>query len=418
MKSKNESKALCFALFLSTAGCGTGIVGAPETAPADPEGDEDVVSAMSAEHEPMQATFGAPFPHLGQATLALFDAGVATFTEVEGPADGLGPVFNDSSCANCHSVPATGGGGTTIETRFGAVDAGSFDPLVAFGGSLIQVKGIGQEGSCDYVGETVPPEANVVAGRRTIPLFGLGLVDAVPQSTFQYVERIESVLFPSEAGRVAMVFDIASGQNAVGRFGWKDQETTLHQFSGDAYLNEMGVTNPEFPDENCPQGNCALLSCNPFPGLNDDGSDVTAFTNFMSLLAPPPRQPLNRAAAEGKQLFATTGCSHCHWATFRTGHAAQPALSETTFHPYSDFLLHDMGSLGDGIVQGAALATELRTAPLWGVSAAPVLLHDGRATTLQAAILAHDGQARRARDGFANLSSTDQASLLAFLNSL
>jgi CxxC motif-containing protein (DUF1111 family) len=420
MKLADEARAipLCLALFLSTAGCGTGIVGAPETAPAEPEGDDDVVSATSAEHIPMQATFGAPFPHLNQAALALFDAGVAQFVEVEGPADGLGPVFNDSSCAHCHSVPVTGGGGTTLETRFGAVDAGSFDPLVEFGGSLIQAKGIGQVGSCDYVGETVPPQANVVAQRRTIPLFGLGLVDSVPQSTFQYVARIESILFPSEAGRVPLVYDIASGRNAVGRFGWKDQETTLHQFSGDAYLNEMGVTNPEFPDENCPDGDCALLACNPFPGLNDDGSDVTAFTNFMTLLAPPPRQPLDRVATEGKQLFAATGCSHCHWATFRTGSGDVPALNETTFHPYSDFLLHDMGSLGDGIVQGGAQATEMRTAPLWGVSAMTLFLHDGRATTLPAAILAHDGQARRARDTFASLSSAEQAALVAFLNSL
>jgi CxxC motif-containing protein (DUF1111 family) len=418
MNVTHEKKGLWMALMLSGVGCGTGIVGAPETAPAAPEDDEDVVSAMNAEHEPMQATLGNPLPRLSHAELGLFDAGLAQFDEVEGPADGLGPVFNDTSCGKCHSVPAAGGGSTTLETRFGAIDGGSFDPLTQFGGSLIQAKGIGPAGSCNFVGETVPPEASVVAQRRSIPLFGLGFVDAVPESTFLFVARTEAFLFPSEAGRVAMVPDIASGRNAVGRFGWKDQETTLHQFSGDAYLNEMGVTNPEFPAENCPNGDCALLACNPEPGLNDDGSDVTAFTDFMTLLAPPPRAALSSEASEGKRVFAATGCSHCHWATFHTGSAAVASLSEATFHPYSDFLLHDMGSLGDGIVQGAALGSELRTAPLWGISAVTEFLHDGRATTLPQAILAHDGQARRARNAFAALSPQDQAALVAFLNSL
>ena len=418
MNATQELRPIWVALLLSGAGCGNGIVGTPESAPADPEVDEDVVSAMSSKSQPMQAQFGAPLPHLGPADLSRFDAGQAQFLEEEGIADGLGPVFNNTSCAKCHLVPAVGGGGTTLETRFGAIDGGTFDSLTQFGGSLIQVSGIGPIGNCDYVGETVPPEANVVSLRRTIPLFGLGLVDAVAESTFFYVAHAEAVSFPKEAGRVAMVPDITLGRDAVGRFGWKDQETSLHQFAGDAYLNEMGITNPDFPNENCPNGDCALLACNPRPDLNDDGSDVAAFTDFMSLLAPPPRGRVGQLAGAGKQAFSAVGCAHCHWATFRTSASSRAALSHATFHPYSDFLLHDMGSLGDGIAIGDALGSEFRTAPLWGVSAMSQFLHDGRATTLTEAILAHDGQARNARDRFAGLSAEEQQALLAFLQSL
>jgi CxxC motif-containing protein (DUF1111 family) len=418
MKQSPEAKALVAVFFLSSAGCGTGVIGAPQPTPADIDPDDDTVSAMTAQKQAMQATYGQPFPNLRTEELERFDGGRAQFVTEEGPADGLGPVFNDVSCGKCHATPALGGGSTTLETRFGAITNGVFDPLTQFGGSLIQVKGIGLVGTCDYVGESVPPEANVVAQRRTVPLFGLGLVDSVPESTFHYVASIEAVLFPEQAGRVARVQDIARGRPAVGRFGWKDQETSLHQFSGDAYLNEMGVTNPEFPNENCPNGDCALLACNPRPDLNDDGSDVAAFTDFMTLLAPPPRAPPGPEAFDGKRVFSALGCSHCHWATFRTGSAAVAALSDATFHPYSDFLLHDMGSLGDGIALADAKGSEFRTAPLWGVSALTLFLHDGRATTLSEAILAHDGQAKSARDGFANLSVKEQSALVAFLNSL
>jgi CxxC motif-containing protein (DUF1111 family) len=418
MNTTREARAIWTAVLISGAGCGAGIVGSPESDPAEPDVDDDAVSAMSEESQPMQANFGDPLPHLRQAELDRFDAGQQHFAEDEGVADGLGPVFNDTAWVRCHNVAAISGGSTTLVTRFGAVDGGTFDPLTQFGGSLIQSKGIGDAGSCTFVGETVPAAANVVAHRRTVPLFGLGLVDSVPESTFRFVAHVESMLFPTEAGRVAVVYDISLGRNAVGRFGWKNQETSLHQFSGDAYLNEMGITNPEFPDEKCPNGDCSVLVCNPRPDLNDNGEDVAAFTDFMTLLAPPPRTRLGQQATAGKKLFTSIGCTNCHWATFRTGSAPIGALSHANFHPYSDFLLHDMGSLGDGIQLGDAKGGEFRTAPLWGLSAATEYLHDGRAATIPDAILAHDGQADTARNRFAKLSPQDQAAIVAFLSSL
>ena len=416
MNVVQKSRTVSLTLLLGSAGCGTGSVG---PLPAEPEADQDIASATTGLHVPLQARFGDPLPGLRRAELVRFAAGQDEFEADETPEEGLGPVFNDTSCARCHSDPGVGGSNATLETRFGAVGAdGRFDPLTARGGSLIQVRGIGAAGSCDFTGETVPPEANVVSLRRTTPLFGLGLVDAVPESTFGYVARIEQAIWPDEAGRVATVHDIARNRDAVGRFGWKNQVPSLHQFAGDAYLNEMGVTSPEFPDENCPGGDCSLLTCNPLPTLNDDGSGIVAFTDFMTLLAPPPRKPFTFQTANGRRLFSAAGCSHCHWDTFRTGSSPVASLDQAIFHPYSDFLLHDMGSLGDGIETGDARGREFRTAPLWGMSAFNRYLHDGRATTLKDAILAHDGQGSRARERFARLSPDDQAALIAFVGTL
>jgi len=416
MNVARTSKIAALALLLSGAGCGSGTVG---PLPAEAEADQGAVSAETALHASRQAAFGDPIPGLTQGELDRFKEGKDEFAQDETPEEGLGPVFNDTSCARCHSDPAVGGSNSTLETRFGRLlSDGRFDPLANAGGSLIQVKGIGQAGKCNFTGETVPPEANLVSQRRTTPLFGLGLVDAVPESTFHYIARIEAELWPSEAGRTALVHDIAGDRTAVGRFGWKNQVPTIHQFSGDAYLNEMGVTSPEFPNENCPNGDCSLLACNPLPTLNDDGASIVEFTDFMVMLAAPPRKQFGLQAFAGRRAFHLAGCSHCHWDTLRTGDSTIGALGNVTFHPYSDFLLHDMGSLGDGIELGDAKGAEFRTAPLWGVSSIARYLHDGRARTIREAILAHDGQGRRARERFAQLPQNDQDALLAFVASL
>jgi CxxC motif-containing protein (DUF1111 family) len=362
---------------------------------------------------------GDPLARLSAADLARFQTGKTEFVDTETPADGLGPVFNDSSCGACHNTPAAGGSGDTIETRFGRTTNGVFDPMTELGGSLIQVRGIGPAGNCNFVGETVPATATIQAGRRTTPLFGFGLVDAVPDSFFWGLARQESQRYPFEAGHPSVVRDLRTGRDAVGRFGWKAQVPNLFQFSGDAYLNEMGITNPLFPDESCPQGQCDLLACNPRPDLNDDGTGLQRFTDFMSLLAPPvPLLSRNVGVFFGGQVFFNIGCDHCHRPTLISGSSPVPALANRVFTPFSDFLLHDMGSLGDGIAQGSASGREMRTQPLWGLHAERFLLHDGRATTIEAAILAHDGQGRNARDQFARLRAQDRANLLAFLGTL
>src|SRR5262249_26767306 len=160
-----------------------------------------------------------------------------------------------------------------------------------------------------------------------------------------------------------VVVDVVSGQQAIGRFGWKAQQPTLFAFSGDAYVNEMGVTTPLFPNENCPQGDCSLLEFNPAGNPNDaDNSSLVEFNDFMTFLAPPPRGPINWTVKAGESIFNQIGCAVCHQPTLQTGPNAVSALNRVTFHPYSDFLLHDMGDLGDGMVQANAGATEMRTA--------------------------------------------------------
>src|SRR5262245_19979402 len=363
--------------------------------------------------------FGEPLAGLTAEQLEQFDEGKDEFTEVETVPEGLGPVFNDSACANCHLEGAVGGGSSILETRFGALAAdGKFDPMSQHGGSLIQKNGIGVVDTCNYLAEIVPSDATIVDGRRTTPLFGLGLVNAVPDGTFFAIAAEEAFHPDHIKGKVSIVTEIATGKNKVGKFGWKCQNPTLFQFSGDAYLNEMGITNPEFPDESCPGGDCDSLSCNPMQELNDDGSGVEAFANFMTFLAPPPRGAITTQAALGNLVFLSIGCAGCHRPDLRTGSNAVAALNKVTFHPYSDFLLHDMGSLGDGITQNNATGKLMRTAPLWGLRKITTYLHDGRATTLSDAILAHAGQGKKARDRYAALSHFQKAWLEAFLNSL
>lgn len=377
----------------------------------------DEIESVSSE----EVALGDPIPGLDPELLERFEEGTEEFAELEEIDEGLGPVFNDLGCASCHDAPAVGGSGLTTVTRFGSMaDDGVFDPMEYAGGSLIQVQGFGAVGNCDVAGELVPAEANRSAHRRTTALFGLGFVDAVPDDVFVQLAALERSHDPATAGKVSYVTDPETGDTVVGRFGWKAQVSSLHVFSGDAYLNEMGITNPIFPEENCPQGDCSrLIDCDPVADPEDDGEGVEAFTDFMSLLAAPPTpRSLTSQARVGSLLFLSAGCAGCHTPVLATGDSEVAQLDHTVFFPFSDFLLHDMGGLGDGITQGGATDREMRTAPLWGVSAQQSFLHDGRAATLADAILAHDGQGRAARDRFAGLSSTNKARLVAFLEAL
>jgi CxxC motif-containing protein (DUF1111 family) len=370
--------------------------------------------------------FGDPLPGLGTAELASFELGKVEFVTADEADEGLGPVFNEASCVACHLGPDTAVGGTNqrLETRFGRTRAGTFDPMADFGGSLIQDQGIGQvsvpSGTYTFVGETVPTDATVRASRRTQPLFGLGLVDATPESTFETIAFLQSIFTPSTAGTPSKVLDPSKGGTpALGRFGWKAQVPSLFVFSADAYLNEMGITSPIFPDENCPQGNCEILKYNPaLHTPNDDGTNVARFNDFMTFLGPPPRGPRNLQTEIGNAVAAAIGCLDCHVQTLRTGRNAVAALDRVYYHPFSDFLLHDMGSLGDGITQNQATGRLMRTQPLWGLRTQAKLLHDGRASTIAQAILAHDGQGARARERFKALDQFAHATLIAFLESL
>jgi CxxC motif-containing protein (DUF1111 family) len=369
---------------------------------------------------PPPPVFGDSLRDLTATQAAAFAAGRTEFATVETVNDGLGPVFNGRSCGECHLAPALGGASRRVVTRIGTRVNGVFDPLTNFGGSLLQDHAIGPpDGSPHpFRPERVPPAATIIVHRRTTSLLGLGFVDATPDTTFVVLSQQEAARGDGTAGRVAQVQNISAGMTTAGKFGWKAQVPTLFQFAGDAYLNEMGITNPQFPNENCPSGDCNELAFNPRPGLNDTGDSVQKFADFMMMIAPPPRGPITSDANDGEQVFARIGCGSCHTATLQSGSSAIAALDHKTYHPYSDFLLHDMGSLGDNIDQGDAKGPEMRTAPLWGLRTLQTFLHDSRAQTIEDAIMAHDGQAAGSRNRFNSLGAADRAKLIAFLRSL
>ena len=364
---------------------------------------------------PPPAGVGGPLAGLTAAQIAAFTDGLGDFTEVESVNDGLGPVFNERSCVACHLAPAPGGSSRRNVTRFARRVNGAFDPLANLGGSLVQDHAIGPADGSPHLfrPENVPPPATIVVRRRTPPLFGLGFVDATPDATFLAIAGRSDT-----PGRVNLVDNVRAGTKTVGKFGWKSQVPSLFQFAGDAYLNEMGITSADFPNENCPQGNCAELAFNPAPGINDDGSGVAALADFMSLLNAPPRGAQTPDVTAGETWFLRLGCTSCHVTTLHTGANPIAALDRKTYHPYSDFLLHDMGALGDGLEMGDAKGREMRTAPLWGLRFEQTYLHDGRAATLDQAILAHDGQARAARERYAGIPAAQKTKLIAFLSSL
>ena len=360
-----------------------------------------------------------PVPGLTLAQRQAFDNGVRVFGKHYTVAEGLGPVFNDESCAACHRG---GGDSTRTVTRFGRVERDGFDALEHLGGSLVQARGIGSvqtvDGTRDFRGETVPAEATSQARRKSQPLFGLGFVDAVPDETWHAIADEEGQTDPATAGRVQLLFDPTTGGTMAGRFGWKAQVPTLRAFAGDALLNEMGITSPGFRDEICPQGDCLALGFNPAPALNDDGNDAEAMTDFMRMLAPPQPGPSDDFTTRGETVFHASGCAACHRPALQTGPSDIRALDRVVFRPYSDFLLHDMGALGDGIAQASAGGQDMRTAPLWGLRLLTRFLHDGSATTIEDAVRRHDGQGRASSLRFEALTAAEREALLAFLRSL
>jgi CxxC motif-containing protein (DUF1111 family) len=341
-----------------------------------------------------------------------FEQGRSRFQTRETVATGLGPVFNAASCVACHGEPAPGGGSATFVERFGRTrPSGAFDPMTDVGGPIVQANGISTDG-CTVPGEVIPDDATIRTRRKTPPLFGLGLVDTIPDREIVRLADAESRHHDGIAGRPNYVGP------RVGRFGWKAHVVTLRQFTASAYSNEMGITSPDLPTELKPQGGPVV--CDTVPDPEDDGTRIDAVTRFLVLLAPLPRPRAQASARAGRVSFRRMGCEACHTKRLHAGRTHPVAAVRGKRLPlYSDLLLHDMGpTLGDGIVEGLAGPNDFRTAPLWGVRASAPYLHDGRAATLEEAILLHGGEASAARARFTDLTPTARAALVAFLAGL
>ncbi|MEE2775690.1 MAG: di-heme oxidoredictase family protein [Acidobacteriota bacterium] len=365
--------------------------------------------------------FGEVIDGVSVDEFQLFVLGQEDFMEVEDAAEGLGPVFNGRGCSECHAIPRVGGSGTIIEQRAGILRAdGSFVELE--GGSLFQLFSLPPH----TVQARIPAKANSTAGRKSLALFGLGLVEAVPDSTFLAMADPSDRDGDGISGRARRVFDPATRRSRVGKFGWKAQQATLMAFGAEAYRDEMGITNDLFPEEACPYGvDCEEVALadlladpedSPEPATGLRGIDL--FETFMLFLGPPPRAAqITPKARRGENVFAEIGCGSCHTPALESGSHPSPALSFKRFSPYGDFLLHDIDT-GDGIGQAAAAPNEVRTPPLWGLRVRGPLMHDGRASNFKHAIELHGGEAAASREAFRFLTPTERQELLAFLRSL
>ena len=298
---------------------------------------------------------GPAFDTLNEDTvvpLRSFNDNRFIFEEVEVNADGLGPTYNAQSCAECHQNVATGGASQIAEHRTGRVDAsgGFFESL---GGSLIHSRAIHP-----HIVERVNFEDDVRTFRISTNTLGNGFVEAVANETLLAIRDRQ----PAAMRGVALMVPVLEmeGTARLGRFGWKNQHASLESFAADAYLNEMGITSPLFPEENTSAGKYVGMGSgyDTVPDPEDDGVDIVAFANFMRSTKAPSRGTINATVVAGERVFNQVGCNVCHVSTL---HTARPgtlinggamrvpaALGSKIIHPYSDFLLHDIGT-GDGI---------------------------------------------------------------------
>jgi CxxC motif-containing protein (DUF1111 family) len=361
---------------------------------------------------------GDPLGGLSPAERARFDSGRVVFESTFTAAVGLGPLFNASSCAECHEDPVVGGGGDEVE-RHAAIfqperPGFTCDLLAGQGGPVFQDSVTpALRTALGIEREDVPPGVTTVAARTTPDVLGFGLLDAVPDSVILSRADPDDRDGDGISGRPNRFFD-----GRLGRFGRKALVPALRQFNDGAFQIEMGITSPSVLDEGTVTGRPFPAGTDPAPEpeLNEQGLVLT--DAFVRLLAPPAPLKQSREAKQGRDLFDRVGCAGCHVPVLRTGDNPIAALRHKEVAAYTDMLLHDMGEGLADICFALATPSEFRTEPLMGLRLATQFLHDGRAKTHEQAIDFHGGEATRSRDLFRALPPADQAALLAFLKTL
>jgi CxxC motif-containing protein (DUF1111 family) len=383
-----------------------------------------------------QTGLGGPLPNLTSLETTMFNSGQTIFVKAWDSVHGLGPVFTQTSCSLCHAAPVAGGASLTKNTFFGTINQdGSFNDLANEGGMFLQPFSIQRfTPGCVLRGEVIPVDATIRAKHLVPEVFGMGLIDSIPD------DDIRANAIDKGMGIHGIVSEMVdeNGNPRVGKYGYKAQHATVMQIAASALHHDIGITNPLVGEdlEDLPQGNPIPPACQVAPEPNDNGTNLMAIFHFVMYLAPntPGTPNIN-----GQTLFNSdaTGCYKCHTPTYTTGPQIRvlkrwgdpttilsKALSSQPVNLYSDLLLHDMGGkLSDGLpLTPYATATMFRTTPLWGLSTRISngfgLLHNGLATTVDAAIRAHGGEAVQSINLYKALTPQDQADLIAFISSL
>jgi CxxC motif-containing protein (DUF1111 family) len=382
-------------------------------------------------------------------------SGFPVFHSLRTKTDGLGPEFNSNSCGNCHVNNGRGPAkfGRSLSMGSSMVVKVSL-PGLNPDGSPRNVPGVGEQlrdhnvrGRRQFdislkwisLSRNYPdgtkyelrrpglsfkvPKSNarrlVSSLRMTPALIGMGLLEAVPEETILALADPDDSNGDGISGRPNYVTDARTNERRIGRFGFRARHTTVEEQSAAAAFHDIGITNVLFPGD--PDASGAATA----PELSDD--DLDRLTMYQALAGVPfARNQEDPQVARGKEFFQSIGCDTCHRMTLKTGTAKDPELSNQTFHPFTDLLLHDMGKgLSDRRPEFSASGSEWRTTPLWGLgfsetvsSVKPLYLHDGRARTVEEAILWHGGEAAGAKDRFSALAKTERDDLIAFLRSL
>ena len=403
---------------------------------------------------------GGPLPGLSTAEQNFFQASLGVFQEIDSvsgtiagePGSGLGPRFNLNQCSGCHLQPAVGGSSPPVnpQVKVATLDGAKnkLPSFITLNGPVREARFVkNQDGSADggvhdlfvITGRTDAPGCNIqqpnfasaVAGNNVIfriptPTFGGGLVEGVSDLGLQNTLG-QNAFLKSQLG-ISGIFNHSGNDGTITRFGWKAQNKSLLIFAGEAYNVEQGVTNEAFPNERETDPNCQF---NGTPedhtqltatGTVAEVADIVSFGAFMRLSAGPTPAPPTATTNRGLQVFQNIGCQGCHAITQTTGLSSFTNQSNVSFHPLSDFALHDMGQgLADGISQGGATGSEFRSAPLWGAGQRIFFLHDGRTSNLITAIKQHSSAGSEANaviNNFNMLNGSDQQALLVYLRSL
>jgi CxxC motif-containing protein (DUF1111 family) len=405
--------------------------GIPDGAPDDPVGvaAEAITEAIAPEASAVAPRVITEAPTSfdnstnGVSTQVDMDAARDVFAnEVEEIADGLGPTYNAQSCRECHQNPVIGAGSQITEFRAGHFTGTTF--VDHPGGSLINDRAIDPS-----IQERIAAGQEVRTFRLSLSIMGDGFVEAIDSATLQAIAAAQPA---GQRGQFIQVPVLeASGNLRGGRFGWKNQNSSLLSFAADAYVNEMGITSPLLPMENTSNG-ASVAAFDTVADPEDSGADIAAFALFMRSLKAPSRDAVaagTASAQHGSQLFDSIGCATCHVRTINTAPAGTvinggaftipAALGDKAIHPFGDFLLHDVGT-GDGIVQNGGQTTrnKVRTMPLWGMRARDRLMHDGATVSRTDAVLRHRNEAAGAASNFNALSVASQNDVINFLNSL